>query len=91
MRLTLIAEPSDCTQLPDSVQCTPTYCILEPAFNRVAVGLKNILAKAITMPSKVVVGKLLDIGSTKFGGIGNLDNQPGIFQLILLMCFHNLI
>ena len=37
IRLNLIAEPSDCTQLPASVQCTPTYCILEPGSNRVAV------------------------------------------------------
>ena len=42
MRLNLIAEPSDCTQIPASVQCAPTYCILEPGSNRVAVGLKNI-------------------------------------------------
>ena len=58
MRFNLIAEPSDSTQLPASVQCTPTYCILEPGSNRVAVGLKNISAKAITIPSRVVVGKL---------------------------------
>ena len=57
MRLNLVAEPSDCTQLPSSVQCAPTYCILEPGFNRVAVGLKNISAKAITIPSRIVVGK----------------------------------
>ena len=36
----------------------PTYCILEPGSNRVAVGLKNISAKAITIPSRVVVCKL---------------------------------
>ena len=58
MRLNLIAEPSNCTQLPASVQCTPTYCILESGSNRVAVGLKNISAKAITIPSRVVVGRL---------------------------------
>ena len=58
MRLTLVAEPSDCTQLPASMQCAPTYCILEPGSNRVAVGLKNISPKAITIPSRVVVGKL---------------------------------
>ena len=72
MRLSLIAEPSDCTQLPASVQCAPTYCILEPSSNRVAVGLKNISAKAITIPSRVVVGKLqqarmvLDDKASKF-------------------------
>ena len=58
MRLSLVVEPSDCTQLPSSVQCAPTYYILEPGSNRVAVGLKNISAKAITIPSRTVVGKL---------------------------------
>ena len=58
MRLNLVAEPSDCTQLPTIMQCAPTYCILEPGSNRVAVGLKNISAKAITIPSWTVVGKL---------------------------------
>ena len=58
MRLNLVAEPSDCTQLPASVQCATTYCILEPGSNRVAVGLKNISAKAITIPSRIGVGKL---------------------------------
>ena len=58
MRLNVVAEPSDCTQLPASGQCAPTYCILEPGSNRVAVGLKNISAKAINIPSRVVVGKL---------------------------------
>ena len=66
MRLSLVVEPSDCTQLPASVQCAPTYCILEPGSNRVRVGLKNISPKAITIPSRIVVGKLqqaLMIGS----------------------------
>ena len=58
MRLNLVAELYDCTQLPSSVQCAPTYCILEPGSNRVAAGLKNISAKAITIPSRIVVGKL---------------------------------
>ena len=58
MRLNLVAEPSDYTQLPASVQCAPTYCILEPGSNRVAVGLKSISAKAITIPSRVVMGKI---------------------------------
>ena len=58
MRLNLIAEPSNCTQLPASVQCTPTYCTLEPGSNRVSVGVKNISSRAITIPSKVVVGRL---------------------------------
>ena len=58
MRLNLIAEPSDCTQLPASVQCTPTYYTLEPGSTRVSVGIKNISSRAITIPSRVVVGKL---------------------------------
>ena len=58
MRLNLIAEPSNCTQLPTSVQCTPTYCTLEPGSNRVAVGIKNISARSITIPSRAVVGRL---------------------------------
>ena len=58
MRLNLIAEPSNFTQLPASVQYTPTYCILEPGSNRIAGGLKNISAKAITIPSRFVVGRL---------------------------------
>ena len=58
MRLNLIAEPSNCTQLPASVQCTPTYCTLEPGSNRVAIGIKNISARAIPIPSRVVVGRL---------------------------------
>ena len=58
MRLNLVAEPSDCTQLPANVQCAPTYCILEPGSNRFAVELKNISVKAITIPSRIVVGKL---------------------------------
>ena len=35
-----------------------TYCTLEPGSNRVAVGIKNISARAITIPSRIVVGKL---------------------------------
>ena len=58
MRLNLIAEPSNCTQLPVSVQCTPAYCTLEPGSNRVSMGIKNISSRAITIPSKVVVGRL---------------------------------
>ena len=58
MRLNLIAEPSNCTQLPASVQCTPTYCTLEPGSNKVSVGIKNISSRATTIPSTVVVGRL---------------------------------
>ena len=62
MRLNLITEPSDSTQLPSSVQCAPTYCTLEPGSNRVAVGLRNISSKSITIPSKAVVGQLQQAG-----------------------------
>ena len=58
MRLNLIAESSTSTHLPPSVQCAPTYCILEPGSNRVAVGLKNVSSKSITIPSRTVVGQL---------------------------------
>ena len=61
MRLNLVAEPSDCTHLLSSVQCAPTYCIMELGSNRIAVGLKNISAKAITIPSRIVVGKLQQV------------------------------
>ena len=85
MRLNLIAEPSNCAQLPSSVQCTPTYCTVEPGSNRVSVGIKNVSSRAITIPSRVVVGKLQparvvpDGQSSKFkqdptrGGRGFLD------------------
>ena len=76
MRLNLIAEPSDCTQLPASVQCAPTYCILEPGSNRVAVGLKNISAKAITIPSRVVVGKLQQARMVPNDKPPNLNRVP---------------
>ena len=58
MRLNLIAESSTSTHLPPSVQCAPTYCTLEPGSNRVAVGLKNISSRSITIPSRTVVGQL---------------------------------
>ena len=37
------------------MQCTPTNCNLEPGSNRVTVGLRNVLAKQITIPSRTVV------------------------------------
>ena len=92
MRLNLIAEPSDSTQLPPSVQCAPTYCILEPGSNRVAVGLRNVLAKAITIPSWTVLGQLqqarmvpsdktskLQDNQGPTGGRGLLDFRPTTF------------
>ena len=38
-----------------SVQCTPTYCNLEPGSNRVTEGLRNVSAKQITVPSMTVI------------------------------------
>ena len=55
MRLNLIAEPLEINQLPTTVQCTPTYCNLEPGSNTVTVGLRNVSAKQITIPSRAVV------------------------------------
>ena len=76
MRLNLIAEPSNCTQLPTSVQCTPTYCTLEPGSNRVAVGIKNISARVITIPSKVVVGRLQQARMIPDDQSPNLNRAP---------------
>ena len=42
-------------QLPPSVQCTPTYCNVEPGSNRDRVGLRNVSAKQITIASRKVV------------------------------------
>ena len=55
VKLNLIAEPFRDSQLPSSIQCTPTYCNLEPGSNRVTVGLRNISAKKITVPSRTIV------------------------------------
>ena len=55
MGLNLIADPSENNQLPPSVQCTPTYCNLEPGSNSITVGLRKVLAKQITIPSRTVV------------------------------------
>ena len=58
MRLNLIAEPSNDAQLPSGVQCTPTYCTMEPGSSRVSVGLRNLSSRSITIPSQSVVGQL---------------------------------
>ena len=92
LRLYLIAEPLDSTQLPPSVQCASSYCTLEPGSNRVAVGLRNVLAKAITIPAQTFVGHLQQarmIPSDKTsklqgkqgppGGKGLLDFRPTTF------------
>ena len=76
MWLNLIDEPSNCTQLLASVQCTPTYCTLQPGSNRVAVGLKNISAKAITIPSRVVVGRLQQARWSLMISPPNLSRTP---------------
>ena len=55
MRINLIAEPFKDSQLPSNIQCTPTYCNLEPGSNRVTVGLRNISARKLTVPSKTIV------------------------------------
>ena len=55
MKLNLIAEPSENNQLLCSVQCTPTYCNLEPGSNRVTVGLRNVSEKQNTIPSRTVL------------------------------------
>ena len=55
LKLNLIAEPAKNSQLPANIQCTPTYCTLEPGSNRVTVGLRNISARKIIVPSKTIV------------------------------------
>ena len=58
LKLNLIAEPFKNSQLPSNIQCTPTYCTLETGSNRVTVGLRNISARKILVPSKTVVCQL---------------------------------
>ena len=55
VKLNLIAEPFKDSQLPPSIQCTPTYCNLEPGYNRVTVGLRNVSGRKITVPSGAIV------------------------------------
>ena len=55
VKLNLIAEPFKDSQLPSSVQCTPTYCNLGPGSNSITVGLRNTLAKKITVQSRTIV------------------------------------
>ena len=54
VKLNLITEPFEDNQLPSSVQHTLTYYNLEPGSNRVTVGLRNNLARKITVPSNTV-------------------------------------
>ena len=58
MKLNLIAEPYHNSQLPSNIQCTPSYCTLEPCSNRVTVGLRNTSARKITVPSKTIIGQI---------------------------------
>ena len=55
VRLNLITEPFKDSQLHSSIQCTPSYCNLKPGSNRVTVGLKNVSARKITVPSRTIV------------------------------------
>ena len=55
VKLNLITEPFKDSQSPPSLQCVPTYCNLEPGSNRVTVGLRNISARKITVPSRTTV------------------------------------
>ena len=55
LKLNLITEPFNDSLLPSNIQCTPTYCTLEPGSNRVTVGLRNISARKIIVPSKTIV------------------------------------
>ena len=55
VKLNLIAEPFKDSQLPSSIQCTPSYCNLEPGSNRVTMGLRNVSARKITVPPRTIV------------------------------------
>ena len=58
VKLNLIAEPFKDSQKPSNIRCTLTYCNLEPGSNRVTVGLRNISARKITVPSRTIVCQL---------------------------------
>ena len=53
-----IVEFHNGTQLPSGIQCTPSYCTMEPGSSRVSVGLRNLSARPITIPLRSVVGHL---------------------------------
>ena len=55
VKLNLIAGPFKDSQLPSSIQCTSTYCNLEPGYNRVTVGLRNVSAGKIIVPTGAIV------------------------------------
>ena len=75
MRLNLIAESSSGIQLPSGVQCSPTYCTLEPGSNRVSVGLRNLSSRSITIPSQSVVGQLKQATIQKVQTSGKQNKQ----------------
>ena len=58
LKLNLIAEPFKDSQLPSNIQCSPTYCTLEPGSNKVTLGLRNISARKIAIPSETIVCQL---------------------------------
>ena len=49
-RLNQVLESPNVTQLPSGIQCTPSYCTMEPGSSRVSVGLRNLSARPITIP-----------------------------------------
>ena len=75
MRLNLIAESSNGTQLPSGKQCTPTYCTMEPGSSRVSVGLRNLSSRSITIPSRSVVGQLQQATIQKVQTSGKQNKQ----------------
>ena len=75
MRLNLIAESSNGTQLPSGVQCTPTYCTLEPGSSRVSVGLRNLSSRSITIPLQSIVGQLQQATIQEVQTSGKLNKQ----------------
>ena len=74
MRLNLIAESSSGTQLPSGVQCTTTYCTLEPGSSR-AVELRNLSSRSITIPSWSVLGQLQQATIQKVKSSGKQNKQ----------------
>ena len=78
MRLNLIAESPSGTQLPSGIQCTPIYCTLEPGSNRVAVGLRNLSSRSITIPLWSVVGQLEQATIQKVQSSGKQNKQGPI-------------
>ena len=55
VKLNLIAEPFKDSQLPSSIQYTPTYCNLQLGSYMVTVGVRNVSARKITVPSRTIV------------------------------------